>query len=312
MPERRTGYEALTRNPASDVDVNAKISSRFNLANCRPMTRDEERGCATEYARTRAPALAKSLIAANMRLVVMIAHGYRRSDSDMPDLVQEGNLGLIQAVVRFDPLRGVRLGSYAAWWIRAYILKYTLDNWRLVKVGSSTVQRRLFFNLRKERDALQRRGIDPDSQNLAQALDVQEKDVAFMLERFAGEELSLEAPKLVRGNHVGTLGDTLDDKETPQPDVQVEAADVRARLRYRLGIIEETLAGRELVLFRRRLLNDEPATLAELASEFGVSRERTRQLEYQLKVRLRRALATDLGDAIGGGHTLSHPDAATA
>ena len=118
------------------------------------MTREEEQRCASEYARTKSPLLASRLVAANMRLVVKIAFSFHRPPYDLSDLVQEGNLGLVQAVERYEPKRGVRLSSYAAWWIRAYILKYTLDNWRLVKAGTSEVQRKLFFfSLRKQQRA---------------------------------------------------------------------------------------------------------------------------------------------------------------
>ena len=262
------------------------------------MTREEEQLCADEYAKSKAPHLAARLVAANMRLVVKIAYGYRRPQYDMSDLVQEGNLGLVHGVVRYDPTRGVRLCSYAAWWIRAYILKYTLDNWRLVKAGTTEIQRRLFFNLKKQQSALERRGIEANSQNLAAALNVKERDVAVMLERFSGTETSLDAPRGPAGHEAWSLVDTLGDSPALQPDVRLETADFAWRLKGRLKVIEETLAGRELAIFHRRLLCDEPETLAELAVDFGVSRERTRQIEDRLKGRIRLDLAKDLGDAL--------------
>ena len=275
--------------------MTSKKRTRFDLRRCVPMTRDEEHQCATEYARTRSSLLAARLVAANMRLVMKIAYSYRRRQYDISDLVQEGNLGLLHAVVKYDPDRGVRLCSYAAWWIRAYILKYTIDNWRLVKAGTTETQRRLFFNLRKQRNALERRGIEADSQNLAAALNVKESDVVLMMERTAGTETSLDAPRGPRGNEAWSLADALGDVPGVQPDVRLETADFAWQLRGRLKVIEDTLAGRELAIFRRRLLCDEPATLAELAVDFGVSRERARQIEYRLKGRIRQDLTKRAG-----------------
>jgi RNA polymerase sigma-32 factor len=271
------------------------------------MTREEEQRCAKEYAATKSPLLAARLVAANMRLVVKIAYGYRRPDCDMSDLVQEGNLGLVQGVIRYDPSRGTRLCTYAAWWIRAYILKYTIDNWRLVKAGTSEAQRRLFFSLRKQQSALERQGIEGDSRALAAALDVKEHDVVLMLERFVGTETSLDAPRGQSGSEGWSFAETLRDAAALQPDVRFEAADFNWQLRARLKSIEDTLVGRELAIFRRRLLCEEPETLAELAVDFGVSRERTRQLEHRLIGRIRLDLTKGLGDALGGAGRFIEP-----
>lgn len=262
------------------------------------MTREEEHACALEYAKTKSPLFASRLVAANMRLVVKIAYGYRRPQYDIADLVQEGNLGLLHGVVKFDPTRGIRLCSYAAWWIRAYILKYTLDNWRLVKAGTTEIQRRLFFTLRKQRDELERRGIEASSQNLSAALNAKEKDVVMMLERIGGAETSLDVPRGAPGHESWSLMETLGDAPAVQPDVRLENADFAWRLQERLKVFANTLEGRELEIFRRRLLSDEPETLAALAVDFGVSRERTRQLEERLKARIRLELTKGLGDAL--------------
>jgi RNA polymerase sigma-32 factor len=273
------------------------------------MAREEEHRCAKEYAATNSPLLAARLVAANMRLVVKIAYGYRRPDYDMSDLVQEGNLGLVQGVIRYDPSRGTRLSTYAAWWIRAYILKYTIDNWRLVKAGTSEAQRRLFFRLRKQQSALERRGVEGDSRTLAAALDVKERDVVLMLERFVGTETSLDRPRGHSGSEGRSFAETLRDAPARQPDVRLEAADFNWRLRARLKSIEETLVGRDLAIFRRRLLCDEPETLAELAADFGVSRERTRQIEHRLIGRIRLDLTKGLGDALGAVGEFTQPPA---
>ena len=263
------------------------------------MTSDEEHRCATEYVATGSPALAARLIKANMRLVVKIAMDYRRTHCDLRDLIQEGNLGLVHAVGRFDPTRGVKLCSYAAWWIRAYILKSILDNWRLVKTGTTQAQRKLFFGLRREVNRLERKGIvEPDVTSLATALAVKERDVEQMLERFAGGEASLDAPRSAQDAGGTPIGASLSAAPDTRPDVRVETVDFTWRLQSKLETFAATLAGREAAIFRRRLLTDEPETLAQLAVDFGVTRERTRQLEKRLKGRLRDYLGNQLGNAV--------------
>ena len=170
------------------------------------------------------------LITANLRLVVKIAQEYRRAHQNLLDLIQEGNIGLIQAVQKYDPYRGVKLSSYAAWWIRAYILKFILTNWRLVKIGTTQAQRKLFFNLRKEREKLEKLGFEVEAAHLAAALDVTEHEVIEMERRLGASETSLDAP--VRGDerrraHAGRL--------------RARGAGVRARRAGRGGRVPELL-----------------------------------------------------------------------
>jgi RNA polymerase sigma-32 factor len=273
--------------------------NHFALQRCTPMTRAEEYECAIEYVKTKNPILAERLIVANMRLVVTIARGFCRAGGDMRDLVQEGNRGLIHAVERYDPHRDVKLCSYAAWWIRAYILKFTLDNWRLVKAGTTQTQRKLFFSLRKERNKLERMGIEATPKQLASTLRVKESDVVSMLERFAGGETSLDAPLSSRGPETRTIGDSLRAASALRPDLRVEAAEFSRILRQKLEVFGDTLEGRESDVFWQRLLSEEPVTLAHLAADFGVTRERTRQVEKRLKGRIRDYLKQELGDALG-------------
>src|SRR5213076_3566737 len=134
------------------------------------------------------------LVTGNLRLVVMIARQYQRAFRNLLDLVQEGNIGLMEAVKNFDPYRGVRFPSYAVWWIRAYIIRYVMNNWRLVKVGTTQAQRKLFFNLAKERERLEREGFSPTPALIAQRLDVKEKDVIEMEQRLAARDISVNAP----------------------------------------------------------------------------------------------------------------------
>ena len=136
------------------------------------LSKSEEHELATRYVKTGDVDAAARLVTANLRLVVKIAYEYRRAYRNMMDLIQEGNIGLMQAVKRYDPYRGVKLSSYAAWWIRAYMLRYMLNNWRMVKLGTTQAQRKLFFNLRKEREKLEKQGFQVEAKHLAAALDV--------------------------------------------------------------------------------------------------------------------------------------------
>jgi RNA polymerase sigma-32 factor len=274
-----------------------QLSSRdpFDLRHSVPMSREEEHRCAVAYVKTRDPALAERLIVANMRMVVALAHHYCRSDDDLGDFVQEGNRGLLQAVDKYDPTRGIKFCSYAVWWIRAYMLKLTMSNWRLVKVGTTQAQRKLFFSLGKERDRMQREGGEVSSGTLAARLEVKESEVVTMLERFAATEMSLETPLRSLDADGLTLGDSLSDAFAPGPDRCVEDAEFGQVLRAKLEAFGATLNGRDVQIFRRRLFNDEPVKLTALAASFGVTRERVRQLEGRLKGRLRAYLQAELG-----------------
>ena len=262
------------------------------------MTREEEHTVAVRFCKQHEPALASRLITANLRLVVKIAQEYRRAHRNILDLIQEGNIGLIHAVQKYDPYRGVKLSSYASWWIRAYILKFILANWRLVKVGTTQAQRKLFFNLRKEREKLEKQGYEVEAKHLAAALDVSEQEVVEMERRLNASETSLDAP--MRSDEQGdrTQGDFVRAAPALRPDVQVEAGEFGAILKEKLHAFGDTLRDRDLEIFRDRLLNDEPATLVQIAERFGVTRERVRQIEERLKRRLRQYLEGELGDAV--------------
>jgi RNA polymerase sigma-32 factor len=262
------------------------------------LSRDEEHTLAVRFAKTGDSAAARRLITANLRLVVKISQEYRRAHRNLLDLIQEGNIGLIQAVQKYDPYRGVKLSSYAAWWIRAYILKYILANWRIVKIGTTQAQRKLFFNLRKEREKLEKSGFEVEARHLAAALDVSEKDVVEMERRLGSSETSLDSP--VRGDDGGgrTQGDFVPAAPAVRPDVQVELGEFQELLRSKLELFGSRLRDRELDIFRDRLLHDSPATLQEIGEKYGVSRERARQIEERLKKKLRMFLQTELGDAV--------------
>ncbi len=261
------------------------------------LTREEEHALAADFVTNGNLIAARKLVTSNLRLVVKIAHEYRRAHRNLLDLIQEGNVGLMQAVKKYDPYRGVKLSSYAAWWIRAYILKFILANWRLVKIGTTQAQRKLFFNLKKERDKLEALGIDASSEALAAALDVPEREVIDMEKRLSGGDLSLDAPLGSDDDDGRTRMDIMEGGLT-SPDAAVEGAEFRALLREKLAIFSESLSGRERSIFEERLMNDQPKTLQDIGAHYGISRERARQLEARLLARLKVYLRDELGDAV--------------
>ncbi len=262
------------------------------------LTPEEEKELAVRLVEHGDSAAARRLIEANLRLVVKIAYEYRRAHRNLLDLVQEGNIGLIQAVSKFDPYRGVKLSSYAAFWIRAYILKFILNNWRLVKIGTTQAQRKLFFNLRKEREKLEQLGFTPTTALLAEKLDVAEKEVIEMERRLAAPEASLDAP-MGGGDDDGTRTrlDYLPSEDT-RPDRAVAESEFSELLRGKLEAFAQTLAGREQTIFRERWLTDEPLTLQEIGDRYNVSRERARQLEKRMLDRLKKYLESEMGTAV--------------
>src|SRR5262245_34418848 len=266
------------------------------------LTPEEEHALAVKLVEHGDTAAARRLIEANLRLVVKIAYEYRRAHKNLLDLVQEGNVGLIQAVGKFDPYRGVKLSSYAAFWIRAYILKFILNNWRLVKIGTTQAQRKLFFNLRKEREKLEQLGFQPTSALLAEKLDVPEKEVVEMERRLAAPEASLDAPVGGGGDDEGTRT-RLDylPSEDDRPDRAVAQSEFSQLLRGKLESFAQTLEGREQTIFRERWLTDEPLTLQEIGDRYQVSRERARQLERRMLDRLKKYLEAELGTSVDIG-----------
>jgi RNA polymerase sigma-32 factor len=259
------------------------------------LTPDEEHSLSVQYAKTGDVKAAARLVTANLRLVVKIAYEYRRAYRNMMDLVQEGNIGLMQAVKRYDPYRGVKLSSYAAWWIRAYMLRYILNNWRLVKIGTTQAQRKLFFNLSKEKSKLSAMGIEPTHAEIAKRLNVEESEVIEMDRRLSRSDASLDAP-VGEGEDNTTTRLELLPATADSPDRLAENAELHELLRRKLDEFRKTLAGKDVAIFEKRLVADEPLTLQELGDEFGVSRERVRQLEARLTGRLREYLQAELGD----------------
>jgi RNA polymerase sigma-32 factor len=259
---------------------------------------EEEHGLAVRYREQGDLEAARKLVTSNLRLVVKIAYEYRKACQNLLDLVQEGNIGLMHAVKKFDPYRGVRLSSYSVWWMRAYILKFILANWRLVKIGTSQTQRKLFFKLRKEVDRLQAMGVEqPGPKLLAERLDVPEKDVQSMQLRLAGSDVSLDAPIRSDDNTSASRLDFVDDGSAG-PDRTAENRELGILLRESLQSFRKTLKGRDREICELRTMAEEPLTLQEIGDRFGITRERARQIERRMMDRLKEYLEQELGDAV--------------
>ncbi|MBP9706913.1 MAG: RNA polymerase factor sigma-32 [Oligoflexales bacterium] len=229
---------------------------------------------------------AHRLVTSNLRLVVKIASDFRQSQVNLLDLIQEGNYGLMQAVKKFNPYKGVKLSSYAAWWIRAYILKYIMDNKSQVKIGTTAAQRKLFFNLHKEAQKLLRDGEVVDPKVIAASLNVKEEEVIEMQKRLGSPDASLDVPM---GDEPGQAlrKDMLADK-TEAIDVTLANEEQREIFSGQLEEFHQTLKGRDREVFELRMLSETPLSLQELGDKYGVSRERARQIEAKILKNLKK------------------------
>jgi len=264
------------------------------LRNCPPISREEEHELAVKFVEEDDVDAARKLVVSNLRLVVKIAMEYRRAWANSLDLIQEGNTGLMEAMHRYDPYKGVRLSSYAAYWVRAYILKYIIDNIRLVRMGKTRAQRKLFYRLNKEKRLLEQQGYEVQPALLAERLDVGEDDVIEMEQRLAHNDQSIDTPV---GDSDGrmSLGDML-----PATGLSAEEGFGKAELReVFLEKVSDFLEGideRDRRIVDERILSEEPKTLQELGDELGLTRERVRQLEARTVVRLREYLEENFLD----------------
>ena len=256
------------------------------------LTKEEEHQLALTYRENKDPDAAYKLITSNLRLVVKIAFEFHRAwVMNLLDLIQEGNIGLMQAVKKFDPYKGVRLSSYASFWIRAYILRFILDNWRLVKIGTTQAQRRLFFNLQKEKTKLEALGYSAEPKKLAEAMGVKEKEVIQMDQRMSSWEASLDAP--TREDAERSLMDFLpENKELI--DGKLEDNEIKSILYEKLKDFKKTLKDKELYIYQNRLLAENPATLQEIGDKYGITRERTRQIEERLLRKIKDFLKEEI------------------
>ena len=257
---------------------------------------EEERALALELKKTGDLEIAKKLVLHNLRLVVKIAMEYRHAWQNIMDVIQEGNIGLMKAVSKYDPEKGAKLSYYASWWIRSYILKFILDNFRLVKIGTTNEQKKLFYNLLKEKNRLISLGQDFDHKTIAENLGVSEKSVALMESRLSSTEVPFN-PSPGESGRDGHLS-----PEEVYGDAEQENVDDVLADKEGLQILQNKLTGfldglgeRDRAIFRERLLQEIPSSLQSIADQYGVSRERIRQIEERLKENLKVYMSNYLG-----------------
>lgn len=260
------------------------------------LSREETEELAIRFQETGDPEAAYKLVSTNLRLVVKVAMDFQKYwMQNFMDLIQEGNVGLVQATKKFDPYRGVKFSYYAAYWIRAYVLKFIMDNWRLVKIGTTQAQRKLFFSLNKEKKLLEAQGFQPEPKLLAERLNVKEKEVVEMSQRMDSWDVSLESP---------VKNDSDDEQKSfiPSDDPSIESRiagkEMKQRLQELLEKLKETLNEKERMILEERLLNDEPLTLQNIADKFAISRERVRQIEVNLLAKMKKYLETEMPDIV--------------
>jgi RNA polymerase sigma-32 factor len=259
-----------------------------------PLNRDEEHKLALHYQETGDRETAYRLVTSNLKLVVKIAMIYHKVYRNLLDLIQEGNLGLIQAVKRFDPFRGTRLPTYAAWWIKAYILKFLLDNSRMVKIGTTNARRKILMNLNREKRELESKGIVPTSKLLAENLGVDEQELRDVEQGMSGPDVSLDAP-IGKDDGDARYIDTLRIMEQ-NIDEKIAQGEFREMLEKKFADFAETLSEREREILTRRLIADEPETLQQIADRYGISREAVRIAEKKLVAKLKKYMIESFGD----------------
>ncbi|WP_374472432.1 RNA polymerase sigma factor RpoH [Phenylobacterium sp.] len=256
------------------------------------LAKDEEFMLAKAWQEHQDPEAAHRLVTSHLRLVAKIAMGYRGYGLPIGEVISEGNVGLMQAVKKFDPDKGFRLATYAMWWIRASIQEYILRSWSLVKMGTTAAQKKLFFNLRKAKSeiaALQEGDLRPDQvSQIATKLGVLDEEVVSMNRRLSGGDASLNSP--LRADSESEWQDWLVDEDTPSQESLVAEQQEKG---IRMSLLEEAMAElteRERHILTERRLKDEPTTLEELASQYGVSRERVRQIEVRAFEKLQKSM----------------------
>ena len=279
---------ALSSQPETELDQLVPLDplrryilqvNRFDVLDA-----EEEKDLALRYRNQNDQQAAYRLITSNLRVVVKVAMLYNRVYSSTMDLIQEGNIGLLEAVKRFDPFKGARLPTYATWWIKAYIIKFIMDNFRIVRVGTTNERRKLIFNLRKEKERLRLQGFEPTPQLIAQHLNVSEEDVREVEANIEAGDVSVDSP--LPGSPSMSLGDTLAAADTLVEE-KLARGELREMFNRRIEELAETLSERHRVILRERLLAEEPLTLQRIAERFGVTREAIRLSEKSLITKIK-------------------------
>ena len=259
--------------------------SRYQVLN-----REEEREIAEKMHRFKDPGSAQKLVVSNLKLVVKIALEYYNSYLNVLDLIQEGNVGLVHAVKKYNPYKGTRFSTYASFWIRAYILKHIMDSWSIVKVGTTQGQRKLFYRLNKEKKKLEEAGIVPAPQAIASCLDVKVAEVEEMEKRLSSPDISLEFPLYDQSEE--TYADLM--RSDDNIEEEVASKENREILARKVAEFKTTLNDKELFIFNHRTMAEEPSTLQQIGLRFCISRERVRQIEHRVMKKFGDRFETEL------------------
>ena len=285
--------DKMTKNTKA-LAIRDGLDLYFNdIRNIPVLSREQEHELAMKWYKDRDREAGQLLVISNLRFVVKVAHEYTKYGLKLSDLVQEGNMGLMHALDKFDPTKGYRLISYAVWWIRAYIQSFVLRSWSMVRMGTTRSQRKIFSSLQKARAQIRAlTGGEPaTNQQLAEALDVSESDLEETVQRMKVRDISMEQP--IHANQEATFGESVAD-DVPTVEDQMIQSNIQQLVREKLDDVYEDLAPRERYILDKRLLSDNPVTLEAIGQDWGVSRERVRQIEARLKAKLRHVFPSDL------------------
>jgi RNA polymerase sigma-32 factor len=264
------------------------------ISKYRLLTREEEREYGLRVKEQGDKEAAYALVTANLRLVVKIALEFQRVwMQNLLDLIQEGNIGLMQAVKKFDPYKNVKFSYYASFWIKAYILKFIMDNWRLVKIGTTQGQRKLFFKLKKEKQRLIDQGFDPKPKLLSERLGVSEREIVDMDQRLDSWDVSLDAPLK---NDSETERIEFLSTENESVEEQVSKKEIELLLHNKITEFRKKMTPREIEIFELRIFSDNPVTLQEIGDRYGISRERVRQVEKNIIRKMREFFKREIPD----------------
>lgn len=251
------------------------------------LTKEQEQEIAKKYYETKDPVAAQALVTANLRFVVKVAAEYSRFGARMIDLIQEGNMGLMHAVKDFNPYKGVRLITYAVWWIRGYIQEYLMKQYSLVKIGTTQNQKKLFYKLQKEREALEKMGEESSVKLIAEKMGIPEDEVRMMTQRMSGRDVSLNAP--LDSDSPSSL---LDMQKTSDitPDEELSHREELSHLDEVIKELRPLLSEREKIILDERILNDEPLTLQEIGEKHNITREAVRQMEVRVMKKIKEKM----------------------
>lgn len=253
------------------------------------LTKEQEKKLAIQYFDHKDPRAAEALVTSNLRFVVKIAAEYTKFGARLIDLVQEGNVGLMHAVKEFNPYKGARLITYAVWWIRGYIQEYLMRQYSLVRIGTTANQRKLFYQLQKEKEKLEKMGFSQDIKQLSGKLGIDEEEIQEMQKRLSGRDVSLDQPLSDDGSSNSRMIDLQQQSGSDNVDEQLGHAEELHLLKEAIAEIKDQLSEKEKIILENRLLADEPLTLQELGDRFGTTREAVRQIENRLIQKLKTA-----------------------